>query len=192
MKRQIKIIVAALAVVFVSPLIITERVARALARKDVFFVAHAELLSLLPGKTGCFLRNAYYRFTLRRCSIDSQICFGTYFSNCSKAEIGTNVYIGTRCLIGIATIGDGVLIADHVQILSGAHQHASMDPTSAARVSEFSPVRIGRETWIGAGAIIMADVGERCVIGAGSVVTRPIPDLSVAVGNPAKVIRARA
>lgn len=191
-KRIAKLIVSGVAVAFVAPLIITERLARLAVKRDVFFVAHGELLSLLPGKTGYFLRNAYYRFTLRRCSTDSQISFGTYFSNCSKAEVGTDVYIGTRCLIGIATIGDRVLIADHVQILSGSRQHASMDSTRADQASKFTRVHIGNDTWIGTGAIIMADIGEHCVVGAGSVVTKPIPDFSVAVGNPAKVIRSRS
>ena len=51
-------------------------------------------------------------------------------------------------------------------------------------------VPIGADCWIGAGAIVMAAVGEKTTIGAGSVVTRPIPPRSVAVGNPAKVIKS--
>ena len=52
-------------------------------------------------------------------------------------------------------------------------------------------VRIGEGTWIGGAAVVMADVGRHCVIGAGSVVTKPIPDYSVAAGVPARVIRLR-
>jgi maltose O-acetyltransferase len=43
--------------------------------------------------------------------------------------------------------------------------------------------------WLGAGCIVMADVGENSIVGAGSVVTKPIPPNSVAVGNPARVLR---
>jgi virginiamycin A acetyltransferase len=52
-------------------------------------------------------------------------------------------------------------------------------------------VTIGAGSWIGSGAIVLADVGRNCVIGAGSVVTKPIPDNVVAVGNPARVISSR-
>jgi serine acetyltransferase len=52
-------------------------------------------------------------------------------------------------------------------------------------------VRIGAGSWIGAGAIILADVGRGCVVGAGAVVTRPLPDFAVAVGVPARVLRFR-
>jgi len=53
-------------------------------------------------------------------------------------------------------------------------------------------VTIGADCWIGAAAIIMADVGAGSTIGAGSVVSRPIPPRSVAVGSPARVIKTVA
>ena len=52
-------------------------------------------------------------------------------------------------------------------------------------------VRVGAGSWIGSGAVILADIGKNCVIGAGSVVTRPIPDHVVAAGVPARVVRER-
>ncbi len=55
----------------------------------------------------------------------------------------------------------------------------------------FPRVTIGRDSWIGDRSIVLADVGRHCVIGAGSVVTKPIPDYAIAVGNPARVIRFR-
>jgi serine acetyltransferase len=53
-------------------------------------------------------------------------------------------------------------------------------------------VRIGAGSWIGAGAIILADVGRGCVVGAGAVVTRPLPDFAVAAGVPARILRFRS
>ena len=60
--------------------------------------------------------------------------------------------------------------------------------------TQTAPVIIGNSVWIGGGAIICPGVtiGDRCVIGAGSVVTKDIPDDSVAVGNPARLIRKQA
>lgn len=85
------------------------------------------------------------------------------------------VYIGLYCVLGRARIGERTQIASGVQILSGARQ-----PTRAANGS------IG-----GAEAIIMADVGERTKIGAGAVVTKPVPALLVAVRIPARVLEPR-
>ena len=53
-------------------------------------------------------------------------------------------------------------------------------------------MRIGAGSWIGSGAIVMADVGANAVVGAGAVVTKPVPDAVVAAGVPATVIRTRA
>jgi virginiamycin A acetyltransferase len=52
-------------------------------------------------------------------------------------------------------------------------------------------VRIGSGTWVGAGAVIMADVGRGSIVGAGAVVTKPVPDRVLAAGVPARVIRSR-
>jgi virginiamycin A acetyltransferase len=193
MKLIVKKICYAIALALAFPLAVSELLARKLFSKDVWFVAHGEALSLLPGKVGYFIRNGYYRIALRRCPMGCLLSFGTYFTH-SEAELGNAVYVGTRCLIGTATIGDDVLLADHVQVLSGGRQHMPTDPTARLQDHEqiFSRVRIGRNTWIGSGAIIMADIGEHCIIGAGSVVTKAISDFSVAAGNPARVIRSNA
>jgi acetyltransferase-like isoleucine patch superfamily enzyme len=52
-------------------------------------------------------------------------------------------------------------------------------------------VRIGAGAWIGSTAVVMADVGCHSVVGAGSVVTRPLPDYVIAAGAPARIIRSR-
>ncbi|HLN31099.1 MAG TPA: hypothetical protein VK395_25385, partial [Gemmataceae bacterium] len=55
----------------------------------------------------------------------------------------------------------------------------------------FEQVVIGTNCWIGNSTVIMADIGANCVIGAGSVVVRSLPARSIAVGNPARVVRSR-
>jgi acetyltransferase-like isoleucine patch superfamily enzyme len=52
-------------------------------------------------------------------------------------------------------------------------------------------VRIGEGSWVGSGAIVMADIGKHCVIAAGAVVTEAVPDYAIAGGVPARVIRSR-
>lgn len=90
----------------------------------------------------------------------------------------THIYIGSHTLIGpnviIATAGHPVL------------------PQLREKEYQFNmPVHIGKNCWIGAGAIILPGItiGDNSVIGAGSVVTKDIPDNVVAVGNPCKVLR---
>lgn len=110
-------------------------------------------------------------------------------------SIGKNCYIGTNFSILNAsnvTIGDNVLIASYVLITSENH---SIDPESTYEYKDqpllSSPVIIGDGCWIGEKVIILPGVtiGKKCVIGAGSIVTKSIPDYSIVVGNPAKVIK---
>jgi len=81
-----------------------------------------------------------------------QLSFGTYFTH-SEAELGDDVYLGSRCLVGIATIGDNVLLADQVQVLSGGRQHMPLDSAAPQEDQEprYRRVRIGPNSWIGAG-----------------------------------------
>lgn len=108
--------------------------------------------------------------------------------------------IGNSCSIGhfneiFATnsivIEDGVLTADRVYIADNSHEYSDISlPIRIQPVRQLTSVVIGAGSWIGVGAcVIGASIGKHCVIGANSVVTRDIPDYSVAVGAPAKVIK---
>jgi acetyltransferase-like isoleucine patch superfamily enzyme len=80
-----------------------------------------------------------------------------------------------------------------VHVPSGARTHGLEDLATPIRDQPVvkSPVRIGAGSWIGSAAIVMADVGRDAVIAAGAVVTRPIPDRTIAGGVPARVWRHR-
>ena len=96
-------------------------------------------------------------------------------------------------VIYMVIIEDHVTIGSNVDILSGRRQHhcEDLDRPIQEQGGTFEPVRIGRNSWIGNSSVIMADIGPHSVIGAGAVVVGPIPGRSVAVGNPARVIRER-
>lgn len=152
------------------------------------FFAHS--YALVPGILGDYLRISFYQLTLAECSLSSRVSFGTFFVH-PEAKLGPNVYIGSYCVIGTSVIGERSQIASGVQILSGKRQHLRNEKgeISGAEKGSFETITIGPDCWIGAAAIVMADVGFGTTIGAGSVVSRPIPARSVAVGNPARIIR---
>ena len=79
-------------------------------------------------------------------------------------------------------------ISSHVEIPSGRHQHRR-DQHSRFLESAAGEVVIGSDCWIGASAVIMANVGDQSTIGAGSVVVKDIPARVIAVGVPAKPIK---
>ncbi|OJI04671.1 DapH/DapD/GlmU-related protein [Polynucleobacter sp. MWH-Adler-W8] len=113
----------------------------------------------------------------------------------SNVQINDYVHIGS---ISCVEIGDDVLIASRVFIsdhnhgaFNGNNQFYSPEIAPALRPLTGSPVFIGSRVWIGEGVCILpgVSIGSGSIIGAGAVVTKNIPENSVAVGNPARVIR---
>src|SRR5690606_17030607 len=84
-------------------------------------------------------------------------------------------------------------IASHVSIINGARQHGveRCDVSIREQAGAMPRVTIGEGSWIGERAVVMADVGRHCIVGAGAVVTKPIPDYAIAMGGPARVQRFR-
>ena len=112
-------------------------------------------------------------------------------------DYGSNIHLGTRVFFNFncvvldvceVRIGDYTLFGPGVQILTPLHPYNH----ELRREQEFGkPIEIGSDVWVGGGALILAGVhiGSRAIIGAGSVVTRDIPDDVLAAGNPCQVIR---
>ena len=147
----------------------------------------------IPGFIGSFWRAAFYRLTLEDSSIDVVIAFGTFFSR-RQVSLERNVSIGSYCIIGRAKIGARTQISSHVEIPGGRVQHVRDEQgrLSASRDTTGDQAIIGEDCWIGATAVILANIGARSTIGAGSVVTKDIPPDALAVGVPAKVIKSSA
>jgi acetyltransferase-like isoleucine patch superfamily enzyme len=179
----------------VMPLVVTMRAEQRLLgpeRADAVFQAYSQMLSLVPGLAGEYARRAFYRLTLPRCGEDFTVGFGTVFSK-QGVVVGHRVYIGMGCTIGHAWLGDHVTIGSNVDLLSGKEQHHFDDPDQPVQDQggRYSTVRIGENSWLGNGTIVMADIGAGCVVGAGTVVQSALPDRVIAVGNPARVLRQR-
>ena len=107
-------------------------------------------------------------------------------------HLGRSVYVNFNLTLVDDTaiyIGDYTMIGPNVTIATGTHP---ILPALREKLYQFNmPVRIGRNCWLGAGAIILPGVtiGDNVVVGAGSVVTHDLPDNVVAVGNPCRVLR---
>lgn len=111
----------------------------------------------------------------------------------SNIIVGKKVYFNFNCVVldvMSVTIGDQVLIGPSVQIYTALHPMNWQE--RAAVLEAAKPVVIGSHVWIGGGAVICPGVtiGHRSIIGAGSVVTRSIPDDVFAAGNPCRVVRS--
>ena len=123
---------------------------------------------------------------------------GSIISTPFCCEFGSNIRIGTHSYInfnvtmldvGPIVIGDNVMIAPNVQLYTAIHDEDARLRRSWDVYGK--TITIGDDVWIGGGAIICPGVtiGARSIIGAGAVVTRDIPADSVALGNPARVVR---
>ena len=188
MKRLFKSACNLLAIALSSPFWVPARLEVWITGGEACFNAGSEFLSLLPGRTGVYVRLGFYRMCLNACADDIFIGFGTIISH-REVRIGNGVYIGGRCTIGQVVIDDHVTIGSNVDILSGRRQHNFNDPGRPIQEQGgvLEQIGIGANSWIGNSAVIMADIGSQCVVGAGSVVVHPIPTGSLAAGNPAVV-----
>jgi len=182
-RRTPKAVIQGLALLIVLPF----ATLAGFGRLSSAFQGFGQLFSLVPGLLGDYIRVAFCVLTLRECSLHSRISFGTFFAR-SSAVVGSGVYIGSYCVLGDCDIGERTQIAYHVQILSGRRQHQrEVDGRILGAEEEtFGKVIIGKDRWIGAAAVVMADIGAGTTIGAGAVVTRAIASNTVAVGNPAR------
>ncbi len=192
MREALKGLARALAWLAVTPSVLSWRLRSLAIGPDRALEASTQAWAVMPGLSGQYLRRAFLSRTLRACAPDATIEFGTLFSS-AKASIGARAYIGPRCHLGWVTIERDVLLAAGVHVPSGAHTHGMADSTIPMRDQPTlkTAVRIGAGSWVGSAAVVLAEVGRDVVIGAGAVVTRPIPDRSIAGGVPARVLRSR-
>lgn len=115
-----------------------------------------------------------------------------------RCDYGCNISVGDNFFANFnltildeaeVTIGNNVFIGPNVSIFTACHP---IDPAERASGAEWAePVTIGKDVWIGGNTVILpgVSVGDGAVVGAGSVVTRDVPPLTVAAGNPCRVIR---
>ena len=122
---------------------------------------------------------------------------GAYFGSGKSFTVGDEVGIGKnfKSLNRIVTIDDYLMMGEDVLFLGGGHDFDRTDiPMGHQGTKTSSPLHIAGDVWIGARAIILPGcqrIGHGAIIGAGSVVTKDVPDWAVVGGNPARIIKFR-
>ncbi|MEO5917781.1 MAG: sugar O-acetyltransferase [Luteolibacter sp.] len=129
------------------------------------------------------------------CATDATIQPPFHCDYGTNITLGSNVYFNFNCIVldvMPVVIGDNTLLGPAVQIYTATHPLDAMERRGGLESAK--PITIGSDVWIGGGAIICPGVtiGDRSVIGAGSVVTKSIPADVIAAGNPCRVLRSLA
>lgn len=142
---------------------------------------------------GMLIRSFLCKHMLEKCGKNVNI--NKYASFPRNVQIGDNSDIGYKCEVASNTvIGNNVMMGPEVVMYSRNHRLDRVDsPMCKQGFQEEKPITIGNDVWIGRRVIILPGVtiGDGCVIGAGAVVAKDIEPYSIAVGNPARVVKKR-
>lgn len=157
--------------------------------REKAFRSSSERIAGLAGQLGVYARQWFYSLTLREVGDDVYFGFMSMFSK-RDVRIGDRVYIGRFCSIGLADLEEEAVLADGVQVLSGRHHHATGEGSLQHGDVRYERVTVGRRAWLGANAVVMANIGESAIVGAGAVVAKPVEPEAKVVGVPAKPLSA--
>ena len=166
--------------------------------KEIFGLIRAKVFGVTAGQSvyigkHCSLKGKSY------ITLEDSVTVRPYaqiWSGGGTVRIGRGSEVGERCRISIANslkIGEKVLLSPNVYITDCDHEYHNIEVPVIDQgvVQKGQKVSIGEGSYIGINAVIVGNVkiGKHCVIGANSVVTNDIPDYSVAVGVPARVLK---
>lgn len=164
----------------------------------LMYYSFAKYLPTQP-EPGWQIGYAIRRFLVKRifeeCGEHVIVKKNAYFGKGTGISVGDNSQIGERSQNGAyTTIGADVIMAPDVIIWTISHAFSRTDiPINQQGATEIQPVTIGDDVWLGQRAIIKpgVTVGNHAIIGAGSIVTKDIPEWAIVAGNPARIIKMR-
>lgn len=161
-------------------------------RSGILFRTMAELLAVLPYLVGTIARYEFYRFALDGCGKNVLIEFGCVFIY-PGVRVGSNVLIGRYSIVHHCDIHDYSLIGERCTLLSGSKQHGMdrVDVPMALQGGLKKRISVGPDCWIGSHSVVMESVASGAIVGAGSVVTKPVPARTIVGGNPARELGRR-
>ena len=192
MKQLLKLGLHRFSQILVLPLVLPCKLEQWFTKEaELIFNMFAQFVSLFPGMPGAFLRRAFYTLTLEQCSRHTYIGFGSIFSDrCVHLE--DYVYIGSYASIGSVKIGKNTLIGSRTSIISGKNLHefeADGGTWSPFSYDQLTSIDIAKNVWVGESAVIVANIGEGSMVGAGTVVTVDVKPYITVSGNPARFIK---
>lgn len=189
---MLKPVARGLSLVSILPALGMYRLCELAVGRERAFPGLSQLVSLLPGIAGVYQRRAAYRRLLPECGENAWIGFGVLLTH-PEIRIGSFAYIGPYSVLGRCTIERDVLIGSFVSVMNGSRQHGidRLDVPVREQPGEWPLITIGEDSWIGDHAVVMADLGKHCVVAAGAVVTKPVPDYAIVAGCPAQILRYR-
>ena len=161
--------------------------------KLFYFPFISEFISRVPFSFGWKFRRAVYHQLLPAIASDTILHYGVKIED-RRTSFGKDVWISNGCYLDYVIIKDHVLVGPNAILLSGGKHHRTDRLDIPIKLQGNEPkqlIEIDTGAWIGSGAIVMASVGHDAIVGAGSVVTKPVPPYAVVAGNPAKIIRMR-
>ncbi|WP_153637448.1 acyltransferase [Marinobacter salsuginis] len=191
-RQRTKRVVKNIVLVMVAPLYLIYRALSLVMEQDGCFQSFSQLLSLIPGKIGIFVRAAFYHLACPDTSDEISIGFLTLLSH-RDTTIERGVYIGSQCNIGKCTIRENSLIGSGVYILSGSRQHNfdNLEKPIQEQGGHYKKIEIERDCWIGNGSVIMTNIASQTIVAAASVVLNEHSPRSIIGGHPAKLIKRR-
>lgn len=176
------------------------------------------LLFNIPGKTGMLARNRFLKSKCKRFGNDVLIDTGVCMTGFENIEIGDNVSIMRHCSLyadtglvrigsnfsmnanssidangGEIQIGDNVLVAQNVVFRAADHCFETLEKPIREQGHKRGSIVVGNDCWIAANVVVTRNVtiGERSIVGAGSVLTKDVAPFSIVGGVPAKLIKTR-
>ena len=162
----------------------------------VIYFGFANKLPSSAGKNGERYRKIRYFFGSRfvaNCGREVNFEKNSHFN--PELEIGDRSGVGTNTdLSGHIIIGNDVMMGPNVTMRTYSHAHDRLDiPMNQQGFEPEKVMHIGDDVWIGANVTILpgVNVGSHCILGAGAVVTKDVPDYAIVGGCPAKIIRMR-
>lgn len=168
------------------------------AYRYIFYAAYMLIFRFTPDAYRPYalffpwIRRKLAQHFLLRCGQNINIGSGASFS--PDVCIGDNSDLGSHCLVqGNVEIGKDVMMAPDVKVFTRNHRFDRLDiPMNQQGEVSYKTI-IGDDVWIGSNAVILPGrkIGHHSIVGAGSIVTKDVPDYAIVVGNPARIIRYR-
>ena len=156
-------------------------------------------MAILPhDPVSCSVKRSLLRFRGATVGRSVKIWRGVWVDDYRRLQIGDNVTLGRSVMLvcgGTVIIGENCMVGHGAQIISGGHRIPPLSSRESMRFSgsEEAPIVVERDSWIGAGAIVLPGVtiGQGAVVAAGAVVAKDLPANVIAGGVPAAIIRKR-